>query len=83
MWVFNWRYLIKYKKTLVLITIASFVWGLIFDIVASSVLQLWFYNDNLNIYFLGLPLEEYIFLIFVPPGLVSLFLLVRRRIFKK
>lgn len=77
-WLCYWRYLVQYKQTIVWITILAFLWGLVFDLVASSYLRLWFFNNNLNIYFFGLPLEEFLFLIFVPQELVSILLIIRK-----
>lgn len=79
-WLLHWRYLIKYKQTLFWIATLSFLWGLIFDLVASPLLRLWFFDNNLRIYFLGLPLEEYLFLLFVPQELTIILLLMRRRV---
>jgi len=78
-WMWYWKYLIKYKKTLLWITGLSIIWGFIFDLVASPILKLWFFNNSLNIYFAGLPLEEYMFLFFVPQELAIIFLLLRRK----
>lgn len=77
-WILQWRYLIKYKHTIIWISVLSFLWGIVFDWVASPMLGLWFFNHNLNIYFLGLPLEEYLFLLFVPQELAIILLLIRK-----
>lgn len=79
-WIINWRFLIKYKQTFLWITVFSFIWGFIFDLVASPILNLWFFDNSLYIYYLGLPLEEYLFLLFVPQGLTAIMLLIRKRI---
>jgi hypothetical protein len=80
LWAFNWRYLIRYRRTIIAISSASLLWGWVFDFIASPVLKLWFYNHNFNQYFLGLPLEEYLFLLFVPQGLAVTFILIRKKL---
>ena len=80
-WSSSWRYLLQYKKTILYIAVLSFLWGLIFNLVASAVLKLWFYNNTLGIFFFGLPLEEYLFLLLVPQELVCILLLIRRKIY--
>lgn len=80
LWLWRWRYLLKYKKTIAIIAAGALVWGFVFDIVASPVLGLWFFSHNSNIYWLGLPLEEYLFLLFVPQLMAVIFLLLRKEI---
>lgn len=79
-WAFFGSYLIKYKKIILKIAVASFVWGLVFDLVASPTLGVWHFHptENLRITFLGLPIEEYVFLTFVPQELTSILLLVKK-----
>jgi len=77
-WLWQGHYLKRYKRTFLIICLASLVWGFIFDLVASSVLKLWFFNDNFNVYLFGLPLEEYMFLLFVPQLMASIFLLIKK-----
>ena len=79
-WTLYWRYLIKYKQTIIWIAVLSFIWGIIFDWVASPILKLWFFDNNLGVYFLGLPIEEYLFLIFVPQELTAILLLIRKNL---
>ncbi len=81
-WLFNYKYLLKFKRTFIFITVFSFIWGLLFDLRASVQYNLWFFNKthNLGIWFLGLPIEEYIFLLFVPQGITAIFLLMRKAI---
>jgi hypothetical protein len=81
-WLFYWRYLINYKKTIICITLLSFCWGLGFDLVASPVIHVWDFNNNLGVTFLELPLEEYIFLLLVPQELAVILLLLRKEIRK-
>lgn len=79
-WFFYWKYLLKYKKTILYVTVGSFVWGLLFDLVASPILNVWHFNSmqNLGISFLGLPLEEYLFILIVPQELTAIVLILRK-----
>jgi lycopene cyclase domain-containing protein len=81
LWVFYWRYLVKYKKTILAITALSFIWGLIFNLVASTTLHVWYYQNTIGISFLGLPLEEYIFLLLVPQELCAILLLCYKKLY--
>jgi len=81
LWALYWRYLVKYKKTILAITVLSFVWGLLFNLVASTALHLWFYRNTMGIFFLGLPFEEYVFLLFVPQELCVILLLCYKKIY--
>jgi hypothetical protein len=77
-WLIFWKYLIKFKKTFIFVTAFSLLWGLLFDIVGSSHWHIWYYTHNLNIYLLGLPLEEYLILLFLPQQITAIFLLIRK-----
>ena len=80
-WAIYWNFLKKYFRLFVFITIFAFVWGIFFDIVGSSLWHIWFYTHNLNLYFLGLPLEEYLILLFLPQELAAILLLIRKKIY--
>jgi lycopene cyclase domain-containing protein len=80
MWVFYWKFLIKYKKTIIFITVLAVSWGLVFDIIGSVKWGVWYYTKNLGIYFLGLPLEEYLILFFLPQQITAVLLLIRKGI---
>lgn len=83
LWIFAGRYLIHYKKTFLIIAVMSFIWGLIFDLVASPFMGVWHFTsaNTLNYWFLGLPLEEYMFLIIVPQEVTAFFILFRKLIY--
>ena len=82
MWIFNWKYFLRYKKTFAFITLFIFLFGLPTDIIASVILHLWYYNplQHFGPFMLGLPLGEYAFLLFFPQEFVALLLLLRRRL---
>jgi|SRR3990172_10673691 len=80
-WAFYWRYLKSYIKIFVVITICAIVWGLGFDLVGSTTWRIWSYSNTLNIYFLGLPIEEYLTLLFLPQQITAILLLLRRKIY--
>lgn len=82
LWAVYWRYLIKYKKTILAITLLSFFWGSIFNLVASTVLHVWFYRNTLGIFIFGLPLEEYMFLLLVPQELSAILLLGYKKLYE-
>ena len=80
LWVFGWRYFRRYKKTFLFVAVFSFLWGLPFDILATPVFHIYFYNPvhNLGVSFLGIPLEEYFFLAFVPQEMTAITLVARK-----
>lgn len=80
-WLTYWQYLRLYPQTFIYNTAFGLIWGLFFDVMASPLLKVWDYDHTLFTYrLIGLPLEEYIFLIFVPQLLTSLLLLLRRKL---
>ncbi len=80
-WLIHGRYLFRYPKTFLYNTAFGIIWGLIFDIVASPLMGVWGYDYTLfTAKPLGLPFEEYLFLLFVPQLLTSLLLLLRRKL---
>ena len=85
MWLVFWNRLKRYKKTIVFTAIFCFAVGFIWDTVASTWWRIWNFETapNLNIYFLGLPLEEYIFLLTAPAGMTGVILLIKEFIRKE
>lgn len=80
MWIFYGKYLIKYKKTILFVMAGSFSWGLLFNLVASTWLHIWnYYPPTLGIWFLGLPIEEFIFISVVPIEVASFMLILRKK----
>ncbi len=80
-WILFWRKLIVYKKVFLVVTIISLVWGFALDQVASVWLKVWFFEKNLNLYFLGIPLEEYAFILLLPQQMVAWFILLKKEIY--
>lgn len=61
-WLFYWRFLIRYKKTFTICIIGSILFALPWDYWATH-FWLWRFSPDhtLGIEFLGIPLEEYVF----------------------
>lgn len=80
LWGLQGKYLILYKKTILIIFLLSFFSGIATEIIAVDILHLWYYSPLFHhgFFFLGLPLEEYLFLIFFPQMLTCVLLLVRK-----
>ena len=81
LWAFFRNYLRQFFRLFLFFTIFAFIWGLFLDILGSSIWRIWFYENNLGIYFLRLPLEEYLTLLFLPQELVIMLLLIRKKIY--
>lgn len=81
LWFFNWKYFLQYKKTFIFVTLFIVILGLPADIFASVFLQLWYYipSQHFGNFILGLPLGEYVFLLFFPQEFVALILLLRKK----
>ncbi|MFA5991274.1 MAG: hypothetical protein WC794_03450 [Candidatus Doudnabacteria bacterium] len=77
-WMIWWRYLIGYKKTLFFVTTLAVVWGLVLNLSCSTWLGIWYYQNHLGITWFGLPLEEYLMMIFLPQQVVAWFLLIKK-----
>ncbi len=77
-WVLAWDVLKHYKKTILVITAIGVVWGVVFNVVSSSWLHIWFYQNHLGVSFLGLPLEEYITLLVMPQQFICILLVIRK-----
>jgi len=60
----------------------SLIWGLLFDLVGSVSLKIWFYQNTVGVYFLHLPLEEYLTLLLCPQEITVLLLLVRKKYYE-
>jgi hypothetical protein len=54
------------------------IWGTILNVSCSSWLGIWYYQNDLGARFLGLPLEEYLMMFFLPQQVVSWFLLIKK-----
>ena len=81
LWAINWKYLSQYKKTF----LYCIIWALIFSIpwdVWAVQTQIWLFPQDTNIGFWigGLPLEEYLFMIFVTLLISTIALLLRKRV---
>lgn len=81
LWIKNWKYYIKFPKTFAYITILSIVWGVLFEIIALRD-DVWYFNQekSLGLNFLDIPIEEWLFFIFVPQEVISFVLFFNRKI---
>lgn len=77
-WTIWWKYLIGYKKTFFFVTTLAVVWGLALNIICSTWLGIWYYQNHFGVTWLGLPLEEYLMMIFLPQQAVAWFLLIKK-----
>jgi hypothetical protein len=84
-WSIWGQYLLKYKKTLLYVTVLALLYGIPADIFASPVLNIWVFGSHPHVgpFIAGLPLGEYIFILFTPQLIVSVLLLVRRKLYGK
>lgn len=82
MWIFYSRYLRKHLSLFIHIGIISLIWGLASDLTGSVWWKIWFYEHTLGVYFLHLPLEEYLTLIIFPQEVVVLLLIVRKYLYE-
>ena len=83
LWTFFGKYLLRYKKTILFITLGSFLWAIPVDVLATPILKIYFFNPtkDLGIHWLGLPLEEYLFILLIPQVITAIALLIRRRMY--
>lgn len=77
-WTLFWKYLINYKKTIIFVTVLALVWGLVLNLSCSTWLGIWYYQNHLGVSFLGLPIEEYLMMLFLPQQVVAWFLLIKK-----
>jgi lycopene cyclase domain-containing protein len=80
MWAFNFEYLRRYKKTFLLSIFCALVFSIPWDLWAVRS-QIWSFPENTNLGFIiaDLPLEEYLFIIFVTFEISSFALLLKKR----
>ncbi len=66
LWIFRFNLLIKYKEALILAPIGSLIFSVLWDYIAIKE-KIWYFTEShiFGIWFLGLPVEEWIFIIFV------------------
>lgn len=81
LWFLFGRLLIRYKKTFILTIIPTFLFGALWDVL-SAVSGLWRYDSapTLRIWFGPLPIEEIFFTLIFPVFVVSLTVVVKKRL---
>ncbi len=82
LWLWKGNFLKRYTKFFIVIGIFSFLWGFLFDLVGSNIWHIWFYRHTLGISLEGLPIEEYLTLLFFPHQLTAFLLIVRQKIYE-
>lgn len=80
LWTTNFNILRRYKKTLILCIFAALVFSIPWDYWATGT-KIWIFpkETNLGILFGGLPLEEYLFIIFVTLEISTITLIVKNK----
>ena len=80
-WFFSWQTLLRYKRTFLLTTLTTLLFGVPWDTL-SVVSGLWRYDSSptLGIWFGPLPLEEYFFTLVFPIFVVTVTIVVREHI---
>ncbi len=81
LWYFNYPLLLRYKKTLVCVILGALIVSTAWDLWAVP-RRVWVFPQvgHLNIYILGIPLEEYLFFMTVTLLIASVVLVVKYRI---
>jgi len=83
LWATSYRLLWRYRKTLVLAVVATFVFGTPWDML-SVVTGLWWYDVEPKLGWLYvLPIEEYAFTLIYPLVMTSLVLVLRQRLMRR
>lgn len=80
-WLFYWRLLIQYKKTLLFCAIGAIIFGLPWDYWATHH-WLWHFSPDrtLGVEMLGIPAEEYVFFVSYALLYASLALVLRKKL---
>ena len=79
-WIFNFELLRRFKKTLIFCVFWALVFSVPWDIWAVRT-KIWVFppENNLGILIGGLPLEEYLFIIFVTLWVSTITLILREK----
>lgn len=83
LWIVFRKELWQYKKTIFLATMLSFLWGYPFEFVAKDWLKVWYFTPHSLGQFMGLPIEEYFWLLGVQQEVAIVLLLKRNRWVRK
>lgn len=80
LWAINWKYLSRYRKTFAYCVIWALLFSIPWDIWAVEA-QIWSFpqDTNIGLWINGLPLEEYLFMIFVTILISTIVLLFRKK----
>jgi lycopene cyclase domain-containing protein len=83
LWVTNWRYLVKYKKAIALCAVFALMINVPWDVWAIGI-KIWQFpaGNILGVFLLNVPVEEYLFIIFVTVLISTLTLVLKERVGK-
>jgi len=83
LWATNYRLLWRYRRTIALAVVATFIFGTPWDML-SVVTRLWWYDVEPKLGWLYvLPIEEYVFTLIYPLAMTSLVLVLRQRLLRE
>ena len=81
LWIRNWEYLIRYKRTVLYCVLWALIFSVPWDFWAIQT-RIWIFPSDTNVgFWIGsIPLEEYFFIIFVTMLISTVSLLFKRRL---
>lgn len=81
LWATHWSYLSRYWRTFLYCALAALIFSIPWDLWAVE-MQIWFFPaaTHLGPTLLGLPMEEYLFMVFVTLLVATFALVARKRI---
>jgi lycopene cyclase domain-containing protein len=84
LWIINYKYLVKYKKTFIYCILWSLIFSIPWDMWAIKA-NIWVFPEgaNLGVIINQLPIEEYFFMIFVTMFISTVVLLLKRNFLSK
>jgi lycopene cyclase domain-containing protein len=83
LWTGWHSYLSKYWRVFIFVTLCCFLWGLPLDLLSVPISHIYGFHptQNLGSNFLGLPLEEYFFLLLIPQEATAVILILRKKLY--
>ena len=76
----------RFRKVLLIVAAVGIVIGAVWDNIATNLLKLWFFNPDTIVglpQLLGLPLEEWLFFIFVSMAVATVTLKLQEKLMEK
>lgn len=81
MWILYYPFLKKYASFFIIVALFALVWGVVFDLLGVVTFSVWHYNNTIGPWFLHLPLEEWLTLLFCPQEIAVLLLITRKKLY--